>query len=367
MIRKPTLLLDKEKAISNLERMVAKAQRNQCVLRPHFKTHQSHQVGAWFRDMGVESITVSSVSMAEYFAKDGWKDITIAFPVNLAEIEEINALASSVQLNLLVESMESAEFLSEHLNHSAGIFIKIDLGTHRTGIDPDDLGFLEKLSNKIDQSGNMKFMGFLGHSGHSYGARAASEISKVHERSREIMSDLKDHFLGSYPDLFISVGDTPTCSVVEDFTWADEMRPGNFIFYDLMQHQIGSCREQDIAVGVACPVVALHPERNEIVIYGGGVHFSKDFILNPDGSRNYGGMVQSIETGWGALHPEVYLKKLSQEHGILHAPDDFFTEVKPGDVLIILPVHSCMTANLLKTYQTFDHEVIRMMDAPGSV
>jgi len=81
-ITRPTLLLDEERARRNVERMAVKAGRSGVLFRPHFKTHQSAQIGGWFRERGVSKITVSSVKMAEYFAGQGWDDITIAFPAN---------------------------------------------------------------------------------------------------------------------------------------------------------------------------------------------------------------------------------------------------------------------------------------------
>ena len=95
-ITKTTLLLDKSKAFANIEFMAKKAQRCGVRLRPHFKTHQSAQIGEWFRQHEIDAITVSSVEMAQYFARHGWRDITIAIPVNLREIDAINQLAQKV-------------------------------------------------------------------------------------------------------------------------------------------------------------------------------------------------------------------------------------------------------------------------------
>jgi len=102
------------------------------------------------------------------------------------------------------------------------------------------------------------------------------EIIDVHKKSEEQLIILKERYKAKYPDLILSIGDTPTCSVAEDFSGIDEIRPGNFVFYDLSQYQIGSCTIDQIAVAMACPIVAIHETRNEIVIYGGGVHFSKE-------------------------------------------------------------------------------------------
>jgi D-serine deaminase-like pyridoxal phosphate-dependent protein len=70
------------------------AQKHSLAFRPHFKTHQSLELGNWFKDYGVTQITVSSLEMAEYFATQ-WNDITVAFPVNVLEINRINSLAKT--------------------------------------------------------------------------------------------------------------------------------------------------------------------------------------------------------------------------------------------------------------------------------
>ncbi len=107
---KPTLLLNKSRVLRNIEIMINKAARSEVRFRPHFKTHQSAAIGAWFQERGVAAITVSSVDMARYFANHGWQDITIAFPVNMREIDKINALAETITLHLLVEAEESVHF-----------------------------------------------------------------------------------------------------------------------------------------------------------------------------------------------------------------------------------------------------------------
>ena len=143
LIVRPTLLLDKAKCIANIEDMIARAQRANARLRPHFKTHQSAEIGAWFKERGVESIAVSSLSMAKYFADNGWKDITVAIPVNVREIDLINELASKIQLNLVLESRESILFLDSELDHSVDVFIKMDTGYQRSGVPSEAIGSVQ--------------------------------------------------------------------------------------------------------------------------------------------------------------------------------------------------------------------------------
>jgi D-serine deaminase-like pyridoxal phosphate-dependent protein len=310
----------------------------------------------------VEKITVSSLRMAEYFANDHWRDITVAFPVNLLEIDLINRLAAYIQLNLLVEGVESVQFLERHLRHRVQLFIKVDVGTHRTGVDIDDHSRLERIIGRIANSRYAAFAGFLAHAGHSYQEHSAAGILAVQDSYLPKLRALGEKFFGGFPDALISIGDTPSCSMLGSFSGAGEIRPGNFVFYDVMQANIGSCTVRDVAVALACPVVAVHPERQEIVVYGGGVHFSKDRLLRPDGSADYGWMVEWTAQGWQLPEGDVpFLRALSQEHGIVKAGKPWIDTVKPGDILGFLPIHSCMTADLMKSYRTLDGEHIEMM------
>jgi len=362
MILKPALLLDKSKALQNIETMATKAKKVRVRFRPHFKTHQSAQIGEWFREFGIEAITVSSVEMAMYFTQHGWMDITIAFPANILEIENINRLASFIHLSLLVESKETTDFLNQNLQASVDVWIKIDVGYHRTGITWDRFDEVVAFAHHIKKSEKMTFRGLLTHSGHTYHAHSPAEVKAIYEETVQRLNCLKNHLIADgLKDTQISIGDTPSCSIVEDFSGVDEIRPGNFVFYDIMQLNIGSCPEQDIAVAVACPVVAKHRERNEIVIYGGAVHLSKEFILDKNGNKVFGYITLLEENGWSSIIQNTYVSTLSQEHGIVKTEHAFFNQIKIGDILLILPVHSCLTVNLLRNFLTLEGEIITTM------
>ena len=356
IITKPTLFVDKIKCRENIIRMFSKARNNNLELRPHFKTHQSLEIGSWYNEVGVSKITVSSVSMAEYFSSQ-WDDITIAFPTNILEIEPINRLAEKITLNLSIENEESILFLSKNLKFRINAFIKIDVGYHRTGINPKNIDLIDIILQKIDNTPLVSFIGFLGHAGHTYKCRTHEAIKEVHSKSLNMMAQLKEKYTSRYPNLIISLGDTPSCSVAEDFSGVDEIRPGNFVFYDLTQNIISSSPISQIAVALACPIVAIHKDRSEIVVYGGGVHLSKDRLEDKEGTI-FGRIARKTENAWGDLIPNMYVKSLSQEHGIISASNEEIDKYNIGDYLMILPVHSCMTANLMKSYTTFDGQNI---------
>jgi D-serine deaminase-like pyridoxal phosphate-dependent protein len=72
-ITSPQLLLDENICKRNMERMREKAFRKKVKLYPHFKTHQSREVGKWCLESGIDGIAVSSLKMAKYFADAGDK------------------------------------------------------------------------------------------------------------------------------------------------------------------------------------------------------------------------------------------------------------------------------------------------------
>ncbi|HSF88689.1 MAG TPA: alanine racemase [Saprospiraceae bacterium] len=368
-LTQPTLILDEARCKANIHRMCHKANEQGVVLRPHFKTHQSKIIGRWFRDMGIDKITVSSVGMARYFAEDGWKDITIAFPVNVRQINEINALSAQVKLGLLVLDADTVDILGMNLNQAISIWIKIDVGTHRTGIDPTQTESIDDMLERLAKYPQLSFAGFLAHAGHTYHSRSVTEVQRIYDHALAELLDLKTKYVGAFPAVRISLGDTPGASMVRQFGSVDELRPGNFVFYDLMQEEIGACQMEDIAVAMACPVVAVHPERKQWIIYGGAIHFSKDFLLMGDGRKCFGRMVNIKDEVWstvGSIH-NPFLISLSQEHGVVQCTDQNFDLCSPGDIALWLPVHSCLTADAMGSYintegAPIDHYRRRMYD-----
>ena len=355
-ITRPSLILDEEKCRNNIRMMSQKAHSSKVLFRPHFKTHQSHEIGQWFREEGVNSITVSSLTMAKHFADNGWEDITVAFPANRREYAEIRELTNRIRLNILISSPEHLSVIKEITELDAGCFFKVNTGLNRSGTDWDDRNRFLRMIVETGKSGNLRILGFLTHSGHTYKAKSKTEILQIYSDTLFKMKSLRSLIPES--EVILSVGDTPSCSIVNDFTGVDEIRPGNFVFYDLTQHRLGSCDSNQVAVAVACPVVDKNPDKQEIIIYGGGVHLSKDRLLLADGRTVFGQAVYLTETGWVYPDDEVWLKSISQEHGIISASNDFFNNIKTGDLVGIIPVHSCMTADLLRVYNTTEGRII---------
>jgi D-serine deaminase-like pyridoxal phosphate-dependent protein len=362
-IERPVFLVDKSKVLHNVDRIVRKARASGVTLRPHFKTHQSADLAEWLRDFGINKITVSSVEMAEYFSRNGWTDITIAVPVNIHQIPKINTLAKAIDLHVIIDAEFSAVRLSDGITVPLNVWIEIDTGHHRTGIPAERIDQVLKLAAIVSHAPALRFKGILTHDGHSYDAPGVREILTIHEKSLAALQKTKQALEAEgFSRLLVSVGDTPSCTVVDRYAPPiDETRPGNFVFYDLMQKSLGVCHDEDIAVGVACSVISKSAERKELVVYGGSVHLSKESLPLPSGRPFFGQIARLNEDqgSWTALAEDVYLSSLSQEHGQVTGPEDFVRSVQIGDTLIILPIHACITASLYSEFHVLKNGVLR--------
>lgn len=354
-IKYPTLLLDSARCKANISFMRKRAARFGVAFKPHFKTHQSKIIGDWFKEEGVTGITVSSIKMAEYFAAAGWKDITIAFPANVVAADKLNLLAEKIDLTVLVDNTDTVGLLDSKISNTINVLVELDAGSRRTGINTDNLELITEVVAELKRSSNLQFQGFYSHFGHTYGCRGEEEVKNVFQQSLDNINRMMQK--NDYNNVALHIGDTPGCSLAEDFTGITAITPGNFVFYDIMQQNIGSCRSGKIAVAMACPIVSKNADRKEVCIHGGAVHFSKDNIAI-DGNPAFGQLVNLQENSIGELMPDAKIIAVSQEHGIIRVTDQLFREINIGDVVGVLPIHSCLTAECMGAYTDFEGSVI---------
>jgi len=356
IISKPTLIVDRARVERNIKRIAEKAALTSTELVPHFKTHQSLSIGDWFKTYGIQRITVSSVSMAKYFAAGGWQDIYIAFPLNLNELDDITQLAKSINLTVLVNRMEHLTGLITEVEENVNVKIEIETGANRSGVLPGSTSLITELLEKISASQHA-FDGFYSHFGHTYKAKAKDEVIQIYTDSLSLLDELKDRFQAFNPQ--ISVGDTPSASALDLYSNIKSVHAGNYVFYDLTQVQIGACNEDDIAVVLAVPIVSKNQEKLELVVYGGGIHLSKESLLSSEFNRPvFGKVVEFKDNDRTSSLPGCFVKSLSQEHGVIQVTQAVFDQFGIGDSLGILPVHSCMTADCMRGYDDTEGEKI---------
>lgn len=348
----PAFLVDRSIVEQNCARMRAKAQTSGVAFRPHVKTHKTIEIGRMQHGGGIGPITVSTMAEAGYFANAGFRDITYAVPVAPDKLARAAALAARIErFNILVDSQAALRAVEDfHAAHGDvfDVFLKVDCGYHRAGVDPNDPDSV-RLAIALARSPAVHFQGLLTHAGHSYNARDVEEIRRIAAEEIESLTRFRALIAGEgLADVVRSIGSTPTTMVVESFTDTDEVRPGNYVFFDAFQATIGSCNHEDVAVSVLATVVGSYPERSESIIDAGALALSKDVGPNHLYPTFGYGIICDL-----ALRPlNAHLVSLSQEHGKLS------TALPVGTRLRVIPNHSCLTAAMYDRYHVVEEDVI---------
>src|SRR5437868_6811837 len=170
-IKTPSLLLDLARAKRNAARIAEIARRNNVRLRPHIKTHKCIEIGRIQTEGFDGAITVSTLAEARAFVDAGFEDLTYAVPIERRKFgEAIRLKQAGTKLNLLTDD---AATMTE-LDRTAGeagvtfdVFVKIDCGYHRVGVEPHTPEAVD-IPRQISDAKHLNFAGILTHAGHSY-------------------------------------------------------------------------------------------------------------------------------------------------------------------------------------------------------
>lgn len=351
----PSLILDLARVRRNAERMAAKATMLGVRLRPHIKTHKCVEL-ARLQTAGHDgAVTVSTLAEARAFAANGFRDITYAVPIERGKFAAAFALMQQgVTLNLLTDdfaTMRELEVAAGNAGVRPSVFVKIDCGYHRVGVEPTSEAAI-MIPRLISDAAHLDLAGILTHAGHSYDVQTVDEIMAVARLERDVMVEHAEKLRDLGIDVpTVSIGSTPTMSLVDDLAGIDEIRPGNYIFYDNFQATLGSCSFDDTALTVLAAVIHRNEPRRKLVIDAGGIAMSKDRgPVELDANCGYG-RVLDLE----GVDTDMRLTKLSQEHGHIDAgKSDSFDRFKVGDRLRILANHSCMTAAQHRHYNVME-------------
>jgi D-serine deaminase-like pyridoxal phosphate-dependent protein len=344
----PALILDRVVLERNLDRMAARATRLGVALRPHIKTHKCIEVAALQKERGALCFTVSTLPEAEAMFAAGFDDLTWAFPLSPGKIGPALDLGKRGTLRLLVD--DAATFAELEKTAAARgvrphVWLKVDCGYHRAGVDPASPEALD-LAGRMSASGSTVFDGLLTHAGHSYYAYEREQRLAIANQERDVMVGFAGRLRAMGHEVpGVSVGSTPTLTIVENLDGVTEARPGNYAFLDLAQVGLGVCGVEDIAVSILATVVSHPPGAERAVIDAGALSLSKDH--GPDQGERSGAMGAVCPDSTATVSdPALRLESISQEHGVIRPsrPGGLRERLPVGSRVRVLPNHSCLAA-----------------------
>jgi D-serine deaminase-like pyridoxal phosphate-dependent protein len=326
---------------SNISRMQEFANTRGLRLRPHVKTHKCIEIGRLQTDAGACGITAGTIREAEVFAGEGFRDIFLAYPIWAAgsKAARIRHLAESIELRVGVDSRAAIDRLAESMRGASSrlqVVVEVDCGAHRSGVVAEVAGELARYAAKV----GLEPVGVYTYPGQGGSGPAARRPAADEQLSALETAVASLQAVGIEPAV-VSAGSTPTAEY-SDRAPITEIRPGEYVFCDLDNLQIGACTEEQVALLVAATVVSDTMSDHVIVDVG-------TKALGREGSpqKGYG---RALGVGDGRL------LKLNEYHGFLCA--DSRDRPAVGTVLPIIPNHVCPVVN------SFDELVVT--DAAGA-
>jgi D-serine deaminase-like pyridoxal phosphate-dependent protein len=343
-LRTPAVLVEQLKLERNIERMQTAADAAGKKLRPHAKTHKSPDLAAIQVARGAAGICCAKLGEAEVFA-DSIADIRLPYPINPVNADRAIALLDRTRLSFIVDDLDVARGWSAAMrgaNREVDVLVKVDVGFHRCGIDPDPERATDVIVRVAELPG-LRFRGLLAHAGHAYGASSAEETSAIADDEARILTGLRDRVIDRGVEVEeISVGATPTARFSVKLPGITELRPGNYVYYDRMQVAVGSATWDDCAMTVLARVVS-RPATDRIILDSGSKTLTNDVVRGPGSVPGYGVVLTALDSS--TPDGSLVIERLSEEHATVRVTGA--SALKPGDLVRIVPNHACPVTNLV--------------------
>ena len=302
------------------------------------------------------------------------------------------------QLHVLPALKEATGFI-------VGLFIKVDTGYHRAGLNTDSPAFavlVDKLLNHVEPAGWGELRGFYSHAGHSYGGDSevaamgllVEEIEGLQNAARFVNGKAANIPSGATNRAYVlSVGATPTATSIQNLLRDDsqrqlpemrqciarlkrtieqanaenetsvELHAGVYTLLDMQQlatraspsatstqdddEQPPLLSTSDVALTILAEIASLYPERDppEALVAAGTL------ALGHDPCKAYTGW--GVVSDWGLPSQKSHgdrrsgweVGRISQEHGILRKDTSasiVTPELQIGQKVRIWPNHACI-------------------------
>jgi len=319
----PSIVADLDSIDANLAKMNDFFAGKECKLRPHFKSHkcvtlarrqvsQSNSVG----------ITCAKLSEAEQLVDGGVNDVLIANQVigidKTARIAEMNRKASvsvAVDSELGIEQLGTS---AQYAGVSIGVFIEIDIGMNRGGIQPGEPAI--QLAEMVSNKQGLRLAGLQSYEGHIV------TLPDYQERKRRVKEDmdplLKTRTLLEQKGFAVKIssGGTGTYDITGCLAGIDELQCGSYVLMDSAYKKIRP--EFHYARYILATVIS---KRGQVISTDAGLK----------------GMGAEYGTPELVGHPDAMCLYVAEEHSVFKN-----VNVNIGDKIRIIPPHGCTTNNL---------------------
>jgi D-threonine aldolase len=313
-------------------------------LRPHVKTNKAVEATELMVKEGITKFKCATIAEAEMIAIAGGKDVLLAYqPIGPKILRFIQLIKKYPETSFSClfddwSTVESMSSLSIKSNIEISVFLDLNVGMNRTGIEPGEEAFV--LYTKASQLEGIKIKGLHAYDGHIRNIDFTKRTEECEEAFKPVET-LKDKLKSKgFNDIAIVAGGTPTYPIHAKRKNV-ECSPGTFIYWDKGYQTALPEQQFQPAALVISRVISL-PGRNKICLDLGHKSIAAEnelskrvFFLNA---------------------PDLKFTGQSEEHLIAETGDD---QYQVGDILYGIPYHVCPTIALYERAFTVENESIK--------
>jgi D-serine deaminase-like pyridoxal phosphate-dependent protein len=328
----PALVVDGTVFDANLALMIEIAGRADR-LRPHCKTHKMAAVAKLEMSQGITKHKAATIAEVEMLAREGAKDVLLAYPAVGPQIGRVIALRKAfpeLLLSVLVDDLSAAEALSAAA-HASGlvqnVFVDLDVGQHRTGVAPENW---LSVCQGIARLPGLRLAGLHVYDGHNSFAAPVERKAEVNR-----IWGLVQEILGRVQAQGLAIDEVVAGGTGSFAFWAQidyprlVLSPGTVVFYDAGYASKYQEMRFAPAVWVLSRVVS-RPGVDKITLDAGYKSISGDPLLSQR-----------------AIFPEIADAKIvaqNEEHLVVET--GYAKDLPPGTPVWLIPWHVCPTVAL---------------------
>lgn len=305
--------------------------------RPHLKTAKLGFIMRRLVERGIAQAKCSTTVELATACAAGIRDVLLAYPVVGANADRVRELAAEhpgVRISVLVEN---AEQVAGWKGSRVGVFIDVNPGMDRTGIEQDRTAAILEVTRAIHAAG-LAFRGLHYYDGHVHG-EVLAEREKVaqrgYDRLMEIVGAVEKEGIGVEEVITSGTVSFSAAASYQPFAtgkFVHRASPGTVVYSDATSLTQLPAEWGYQAAAVVVSTVVSHPKANYITCDAGHKAVSAD-----------AGIPTCAVAGRADLTP----LKPSEEHLPIELKGDVKGGTRPaiGEALYLIPRHVCPTVN----------------------
>jgi D-serine deaminase-like pyridoxal phosphate-dependent protein len=333
-IMTPALLVYRDMVVANISTTLGLLHGDPNRWRPHVKTAKLGYVVEMLTSHGVTAFKCATSLELLTAIRSGGRDVLVAYPVigaNALRIRQIAEQYPSAAISVLVETAQQIDIWR---GSRVGIFVDINPGMNRTGIEQDRTSDILELANGIRQS-SLEFRGLHYYDGHIASAKLAERTQLAHAGYDRLVSIVDALVAGGIPVGEVITAGTPAFPCTLSYSgfvghrFLHRASPGTVVYCDGTSMEQLPNRYGYVPAALVLSRVVSHPTYGVITCDAGHKALSVDC-----------GVPNCEVVGTPQLQP----LHPSEEHLPIHVPEGI-PHPSLGDFLYLIPRHICPTVN----------------------